>query len=155
MTCKGCADERLKASWKNFEPKQEAGGREEAPPKSDSWADHSKEAANRWILEAPEIALPSEITKSYQAVQALHSVDLWWEHQPKPSTCKSSAAEKLQLLKVVLRRSVDQLSSILREGVLRFRRPMEIARLSARACRIISVRPEGSPTLMSRYTLTA
>ena len=98
MVCRPCADSRLRASWENVEAVKPSG--EAAADKLDLWREKSHDAAHRWILEAPEIALPSEVTKSYQAILGAHSREQWWEQRPKQVVCTTPATEKLRLLKI-------------------------------------------------------
>jgi len=99
--CMVCADKRMVKGWDNVVPmSSETDETKGVSPEPDHWEEKSKDAANRWILEAPEVALPSEITKSYQAILGAHGRDGWWTQLPKDSVASFPAHEKLRLLKV-------------------------------------------------------
>ena len=59
----------------------------------------TKDSAMRWVLEAPELSLPSEDQKSFQAMLALRGRPEWWDRQLTQDANGFSVARKLELLK--------------------------------------------------------
>ena len=74
-----------------------AGG---ASGEAEAWVEKTKAEAHRWVLEAPDIALPSEVQKSYQAILAAHGRPNWWMKVGTTSECTFTASEKLRLLTI-------------------------------------------------------
>ena len=53
----------------------------------------------RWLMEAPEIALPSVNAKTYRAMMALKGRQAWTDKVQKPDDSNIPAEEKLSLLR--------------------------------------------------------
>ena len=100
--CKECcekilADTQWVKGWKvtaasKSEAAQTPDGAADVAPE---WIEKTKSEAMRWLMEAPEIALPSVNAKTYRAMMALKGRQAWTDKVQKPDDSNIPAEEKL------------------------------------------------------------
>ena len=76
--CRDCCNNNLKTSQQWVKEKAKM-----SEAKGDGWVKGDKEEAMRWVMEAPEDALPSVCRKSYCAMQALKGRINWVDKTPQ------------------------------------------------------------------------
>lgn len=100
--CQVCSQQKVQANEENFTKKYCAVGGNAAGENAEVQKLIADKAdAERWVMEASELALPSENLKSYQAMHCLRSSPNWSGRAMEPDESGIPAKHKLSFLKAV------------------------------------------------------
>ena len=100
--CQDCSQQKVKANEEGFRKKYGArSGNAAGETAQVQKLIADKTAAERWVMEASELALPSENLKSYQAMHCLRSTSNWCGRAMEPDDSGIPAKQKLSLLQAV------------------------------------------------------
>ena len=96
--CKECCKTRAENAHAEFAKAKAAAKQVPDPAASPTWPSEDKTFAQRWLIEAPLLALPSENLKSYQAMHGIRGAQKWTTKQAQPDQSGIRPKRKHELL---------------------------------------------------------
>ena len=96
--CKECCKTRVENRQGEFAKAKAAAKQAPDPAASPTWPSEDKTLAQRWLIEAPLLALPSENLQSYQAMYGIRGKQNWTTKQAKPDNSGIPPKRKQELL---------------------------------------------------------